>query len=188
MSYFDIINFFGHLPENIVLQVPWVPVFVLIAPSLPPILKFSSPVSSLIFPPSLPHLPLLPSLPPTSSPATSLPTTRSLLPHLPLLPSLPLILPWPLLLSSSPCRAARAHSWGGKSGKEMLDTWTAAEDEKENCQDDENDESDNSSPEQATSPAGLPPTSGKSTDQAITWEQKSNPNQNFEQKGLHTWG
>ena len=142
MSYFDIINFFGHLPENIVLQVPWVPVFVLIAPSLPPILKFSSSVSSLIFPPSLPHLPLL--------------------------PSLPLILPWPLLLSSSPCRAARAHSWGGKSGKEMLDTWTAAEDEKEDCQDDENYQSDNSSPEQATSPAGLPPTSGKSTDQVIS--------------------
>ena len=50
----------------------------------------------------------------------------------------------------------------------MLDTWTAAEDEKEDCQDDEDDESDNSSPEQATSPAGLPPTSGKSTDQVIS--------------------
>ena len=123
---------------------------------------FSSPVSFLIFPPSLGKLP------PTSSPTTSLPTTCSLLPHLPLLPSLPLILPWPLLLSSSPCRAARAHSWGGKSGKEMLDTWTAAEDEKEDCQDDENDQSDNSSPEKATSPAGLPPTSGKSTDQVIS--------------------
>ena len=50
----------------------------------------------------------------------------------------------------------------------MVDTRTAAEDEEDDCEDEEEEKGDDSSPEQPASPAGLPPTSGKSTDQMIS--------------------